>query len=346
MNFDSSNNDSVTALPEQMYFEKDSQLVVWNKDKEQFYKLADKIIMMKTDEFIIRHFEDKSRQMLNVTHKDIIKGVRDSSDGDVWGVTRPSDAEFAAVTGRSNQLVKPVTHRNITKKSVTDTSDDDVSGVTRPSDAEFAAVTGRSNQLVKPVTHRNITKESVTDTSDDNVLGVTRPSVAEFAAVTGKSNKLVKHVTHRNITNEYVTDDIDYELPGVTKKILDEFECVTCTTGDFIKGETDTTWEVEEAVTAQADVPEKEMSTSKYTAGKAGYYLHKKGIDITILLHEEIEELEEELELDFEENESVNSDIPYILKTTTTPPLDKSSDMVVYDITDQEDLKNDKHHLI
>ena len=227
MNFDSSDNVSVTALPEQMYFEKDSQLVVWNKDKEQFYKVADKIIMMKTDEFIITHFEGKSRQMLNVTHKDIIKGVRDSSDDDVWGVTRPSDAEFAAVTGRSNQLVKPVTHRNITKESVTDTSDDDVSGVTRP-------------------------------------------SVAQLAAVTGKSNKLVKHVTHRNITNECVTDDIDYELPGVTKKISDEFECVTCTTGDFIEGETDTTWEVEEAVTAQADVPEKEMSTSKYTAGKAG----------------------------------------------------------------------------
>ena len=59
-NFDSSEDDSVTALPEQMYFERDSQLFVWNKDKEQFYKLADKIIMKKIDECVIRHFEDKS----------------------------------------------------------------------------------------------------------------------------------------------------------------------------------------------------------------------------------------------------------------------------------------------
>ena len=162
------------------------------------------------------------------------------------------------------------------------------------------------------VTHRSITKEHVTDTSDDDVSSVTRPSVAEFAAVTGKSNYLVKCVTHRNITNEHVTDDIDYELPGVTKKILDEFDRVTHTSGDFIEGETDTTWEMEEAVTAQEDVPEKDMSTSEDIAGKAGYYLHKKGIDITMLSCEEIEELEEELELDFEENESVNSDIPYL----------------------------------
>ena len=47
VNFDSSDGDSVMALAEQMYFEKDSQLVVQNKDKEQFYKLADKIIVKK-----------------------------------------------------------------------------------------------------------------------------------------------------------------------------------------------------------------------------------------------------------------------------------------------------------
>ena len=161
VNFESSDNNSVTALPEQMYFEKDSQLVVWNKDKEQFYKLADKIIMKKIDECNIRHFEDKSQQMLNVTHKDIIPGVRDSSDNDVWGVTKPSVAKFAAVTGKSNQLVKCVTHRNITKECVTYTSDDNVSDDVS-SDAKFAAVTGRSNQLVKCVTHRNIIKEHVT----------------------------------------------------------------------------------------------------------------------------------------------------------------------------------------
>ena len=239
-NCDSSDNDSVTALPEQLYFEKDSQLVVQNKDKEQFYKLTDKIIMKKIDEYVTRHFEDKSRQMLNVTCKDIIQGVRDSSDDDVWGVTRPSVAKFAAVTGKSNQLVKHVTHRNITNKHVTDTSDDDV-------------------------------------------FGVTRPSVAKFAAVTGKSTQSVKCVTHTYITNKCVIDDIDYELPGVTKKILDEFDHVTHTSWNFVEGETDTTWEMEEAVTAQADVPEKDMSTSEYTAGKAGYYLYKNGIDITML---------------------------------------------------------------
>ena len=57
---------------------------------------------------------------------------------------------------------------------------------------------------------------------------------------------------------------------------------------------------------------------------------------------EEIEELEEELELDFDDNESVNSDIPYIHRTTTTPPLDKSNDTVFYNISDQEDLEKEK----
>ena len=57
--------------------------------------------------------------MLNVTHKDIIPVVRDSSDDDVWGITRPSVAEFAAVTGKSNQLVKCVTYINIANKYVT-----------------------------------------------------------------------------------------------------------------------------------------------------------------------------------------------------------------------------------
>ena len=78
--------------------------------------------------------------MTNVTHKEIIPGVTDSSDNDVSGVTRPSVAKFAAVTGKSNQLVKRVTYRNITNKGVTDSSDDNVLGVTRPSVAKFAAV--------------------------------------------------------------------------------------------------------------------------------------------------------------------------------------------------------------
>ena len=57
--FDSSDDDSVMALPQEMYFEKDSQLVVQSKDKEEFYKLAEKIIMKRIDECIIRHFKDK-----------------------------------------------------------------------------------------------------------------------------------------------------------------------------------------------------------------------------------------------------------------------------------------------
>ena len=155
VNFDSSDDDSVMALPEQMYFERFS-IVVCNKDKEQFYKFTDKIIMKKIDEFLIRHFE----QMLNVTCEDIIVGVRDSSHDDVWGVTRPSVGNFAAVKGNSKQLVKHVTHTNITDEHVTDTSDNDVLHVTRPSVGKFVVVTGKSKQLVKHVTHRNITNKT------------------------------------------------------------------------------------------------------------------------------------------------------------------------------------------
>ena len=122
-------------------------------------------------------------------------------------------------------------------------------------------------QLVKCVTHRIITTKGVTYGNDDHVSGVTRPSVGELVAVTGKSKQLVKCVTHRNITNEGVTDDIDYEIPGVTKEIPDEFHHVTHTSGDFIEGETNTTWEMEEAVTAQADVPENNITTSQDATG-------------------------------------------------------------------------------
>ena len=47
--FDTSDDEgeSMMALPKKMYFGKDSQLVVQSEDKEQFYKLADKIIMKK-----------------------------------------------------------------------------------------------------------------------------------------------------------------------------------------------------------------------------------------------------------------------------------------------------------
>ena len=61
-----------------------------------------------------------------------------------------------------------------------------------------------------------------------------------------------------------------------------------------------------------------------------------------MLSREEIEELEEELELDFDNNESVNRDIPCIHRMTTTPPLENYSDMVFYDISDQEDLEKDE----
>ena len=46
--------ESMTALPKQTYLNKDSQLVVQSKDKEQIYTLADKIIMKEIDECIIR----------------------------------------------------------------------------------------------------------------------------------------------------------------------------------------------------------------------------------------------------------------------------------------------------
>ena len=69
----------------------------------------------------------------NVTRKEIIPGVTDSSYDDVLGVTRPSVAKFATVTCKSNQLVKHVTHRNITNEGVTDDIDHQLPGVTHTS---------------------------------------------------------------------------------------------------------------------------------------------------------------------------------------------------------------------
>ena len=68
VNYDSDDDESVTGLPEQMFFETDSQLVIHIKHKEEFYELADKIIMKKMDHFLIRHFtrnQDKC-YMLNI----------------------------------------------------------------------------------------------------------------------------------------------------------------------------------------------------------------------------------------------------------------------------------------
>ena len=122
---------------------------------------------------------------------------------------------------------------------------------------------------------------------------------------------------------------MDYELPGVTKELPNAVESLT-------------TVEMEEPFTADAYVPEGEIPTLEYIGGKAEYYLYKKGIDINMLSCEEIEELEEELQSEFEETESVISDIPHVCRNTLMPPLDTSSDTIVYDVSDQEDLQSQK----
>ena len=59
-------------------------------------------------------------------------------------------------------------------------------------------------------------------------------------------------------------------------------------------------------------------------------------------MHDELAELEEELELDFKDCDSDNSDILYIYINTTTPPLDTSSDTILYPLSNEENAAKKK----
>ena len=167
-----------------------------------------------------------------------------------------------------------------------------------------------------------------------NVSNVTR---LKYKCVMDTSDKPVKGVT---TTSPPETDDVTEtsgkKLPCLKEKIVPEFDYVPHTSDKVPKGVTEPSpAEIDEATDTSDDklpgVTGHEFDGVTNTA-KAEYYLLKQGIDIKMLTHDELVELEEELELDFEDCHSDNSDIPSIRINMTTPPLDTSNDTIFVSI--------------
>ena len=54
---DYESDSGALKFPQELCFENNSNLIIRNSEKEEFYKLADRIIMNKMDEFIKRHHD-------------------------------------------------------------------------------------------------------------------------------------------------------------------------------------------------------------------------------------------------------------------------------------------------
>ena len=75
--------------------------------------------------------------MLHVKHKDVIVGIKHTSDEDVLGVIEANVAKLPAVTSRDRQLVKHVTENDFSNEGVAYSSDEDLYGVTDPCAVDF-----------------------------------------------------------------------------------------------------------------------------------------------------------------------------------------------------------------
>ena len=136
---DDSNSDN-EVLPRDMCYENKGKLVVRHSEKEQFYSLADKIITQKTDDFMMKHVQEKCHQKLNVSHVTCpkYKCVTDTSDKLVKGVTTTSPPETDGVTETSGKKLRGLKEKIVPEFDyVPHTSDEVPEGVTEPSPNEI-----------------------------------------------------------------------------------------------------------------------------------------------------------------------------------------------------------------